>query len=74
MSLKEYVAHEVETLGESELQAIAEYVSFLKFRSRASIDQARLASMYGEFEKEDCELAESGMNDYAVSLSQEDAQ
>ncbi len=74
MSLKEYVAHEVETLGEKELQAVAEYVSFLKFRSRASLDEARLASLYSEFEQEDRELAESGMKDYAQALAQEDAQ
>lgn len=74
MSLKEFVAHEVETLGENELQAVAEYVSFLKFRSRTSLDEARLAALYGEFEQEDRELAEAGMNDYAHALSQEDAQ
>jgi hypothetical protein len=73
MSLKEFVAHEVETLGENELQAVAEYVSFLKFRSRTSLDEARLSALYGEFEQEDRELAESGMNDYAHALAQEDA-
>ncbi len=74
MSLKEFVAHEVETLGETELQAVAEYVSFLKFRSRTSIDEARLASLYSEFEGEDRDLAEAGMEDYAPALSQEDRQ
>ena len=74
MSLKEFVAHEVETLGENELQAVAEYVSSLKFRSRTSIDEARLASLYSEFEQEDRELAESGMNNYAHALTQENAQ
>jgi len=74
MSLKEFVAHEVETLGENELQAVAEYVSFLKFRSRTSIDEARLAALYGEFEQEDRDLAEAGMNDYTLALSQEDTQ
>jgi hypothetical protein len=73
MSLKTFVAHEVETLGENELQAVADYVSFLKFRSRTSCDEARLASLYGEFEQEDRELAEAGMNDYADALSKEDA-
>ena len=73
MSLKEFVAHQVETLGESELQAVADYVSFLKFRSRTSFDQARLTALYGEFAQEDCALAEAGMNDYAQALAQEDA-
>jgi hypothetical protein len=72
MSLREFVAHEVETLGENELQAVAEYVSFLKFRSRTSLDEARLASLYSEFEQEDHELAETGMADYAHELSKED--
>ena len=53
MSLKEFVAHEVETLGENELRAVADYVSFLKFRSRTSLDEAQLASLYGEFQQED---------------------
>lgn len=74
MSLKEFVAHEVETLGETELQALAEYVSFLKFRARTSLDEARLASLYSEFEGEDRELAEAGMEDYTPALSQEDRQ
>lgn len=73
MSLKEFVTHEVQTLGENELQAVAEYVSFLKFRSRTSLDEARLAALYSEFEQEDRELAQAGMADYARALSQEDA-
>ncbi len=74
MSLKEFVAHEVETLGENELQAVAEYVSFLKFRLRTSIDEASLASLYSEFEQEYRKLAEAGINDYMLALSQEDTQ
>lgn len=74
MSLKEYVAHEVETLGEKELQAVAEYVSFLKFRSHAALEEVRLASLYSEFEQEDRELAESGIEDYALALASEDTQ
>lgn len=72
MSLKEFVAHEVETLEESELKSLAEYLSFLKFRSRTSLDDVRLASLYAEFEKEDRELAEAGIEDYAVELGKED--
>ena len=73
MSLKEFVAHEVETLQESELKAVAEYVSFLKFRSRTSLGEARLSALYAEFEQEDRELAEAGLGDYASALSREDA-
>ncbi len=74
MSLKEFVAHEVETLEESELRAVAEYVSFLKFRARTSLDEERLTSLYREFEGEDRELAEAGVADYAAALSREDSQ
>ena len=73
MSLKEFVAHEVETLQESELQAVAEYVSFLKFRARTSLDEARLSALYAEFEQEDRELAEAGLGNYASALSREDS-
>ncbi len=71
MSLKEYVAHEVETLEEKELQAVAEYLSFLKFR--AHNEETRVAALYGEFDREDRELAASGMDDYASNLAREDA-
>ncbi len=72
MSLKEFVAHEVETLEEAQLQAVAEYVSFLKFRSRTTLDDGRLASLYAEFEVEDRELAEAEIADYVAGLSKED--
>ncbi len=72
MSLEEFVAHEVETLQESQLQAVADYLSLLKFRSRTSLDDARLASLYAEFEVEDRELAAAGIEDYAVGLAKED--
>lgn len=72
MLLKEYVAHEVEKLGEEELQAVAEYVSFLKFRSRTSLEEMRLASLYDDFEKEDRALAEQAIEDYAPALTHED--
>ena len=73
MSLKEYVAHELGTLEEAELEKVAEYVSFLKFRARISPDEARFSSLYAEFEQEDRALAEAGMTDYSDALAQEDA-
>ncbi len=74
MSLQEFVAHEIESLEESELRAVAEYVSFLKFRARTSLDEERLTSLYREFEREDRELAEAGVADYAAALAREDSQ
>ena len=73
MSLKEFVAHEVETLQESELQAVAEYVSLLKFRARTSSDEARLSALSAELGREDRELAEAGLGDTASALSREDS-
>lgn len=73
MSLKEYVAHEVAALDEKELQAVADYVAFLKFRARTSHNDAQLAALYGEFADEDKALAEAGLNEYAQDLANEDA-
>ena len=69
MSLKELVASEVETLGENDLRALAEYLSFLKFRARASQSDADVAALYAEFEREDRELASAGLEDYANALA-----
>ena len=78
MSLKELVASEVETLSENDLRALAEYLSFLKFRARASPhasqSDADVAALYAEFEREDRELANAGLEDYAGVLAREDRQ
>ena len=72
MSLREFVTHEVEALGESDLQAVAEFVSFLKFRSRTTLSDSSLASLYQEFDKEDRELysARPGLRDVLFSEPQ----
>ncbi|MDQ2731879.1 MAG: hypothetical protein M3Y56_09490 [Armatimonadota bacterium] len=72
MSLREFVAHEVETLGEHELQAVANFSSFLKFRSHTSFDEVRLSTLYAEFQQKDDKLAETGMADYAKALLSQD--
>ncbi len=41
MSLKEQLVHEVETLGEDDLQSLAEFVSFLKFRSHGEDEDTK---------------------------------
>ena len=78
MSLKEYVVQEMETLGEKELQAVAEYVSFLKFRSRTASDKARLAALYNEIKSDDRAPTQSGAARTTLALfaqwEQEDAQ
>lgn len=74
MSLQEFVAHEIETLEESELRAVTSTISFHPFRARTSLDEARLTSLYREFEGEDRELAEAGVTNYAEALAREDSQ
>ena len=77
MSLKEYVTQALHSLSEAELQQVAEFVAFLKFRARLGatpvLDEAQLASLYAEFADEDSTLAEEGMSDYAEGLRQEEA-
>jgi hypothetical protein len=62
MSLKKFVMTEVETLSESELQSVAEYLSFLKFRSRLSSGGAQLAAL--DVEGIDLEISTSEIVDF----------
>ncbi len=77
MSLKEKVVQELERLPESELKQVADYVAFLKFRSRRRRipvpEETSLAALYAEFAEEDRELAEEGLAEYAHALATEDA-
>jgi len=77
MSLKEQVVQELNSLSETEIKQVAEYVAFLKFRTRITLaptlDETELAALYAEFAEEDRELAEEGMSDYALGLIREDA-
>lgn len=77
MTIKEQVAEDLKTLNEVELKQVAEYLAFLKFRSRSKsipqFDEARLAALYAEFADEDRNLADEGMSEYVESLEKEDA-
>jgi len=77
-SIKEQVAQALHSLSEAELQQVAEYVAFLRFRARLAplpvIDATQLATLYGEFADEDRALAEEGLEDYRVQLHGEDSQ
>jgi hypothetical protein len=78
MTVKGHLVKELDTLGEHQLREVAEYVAFLKFRSRfmpsPSIDEEELARLYEEFAEEDRQLAEEGIADYTNSLAKEDKQ
>lgn len=77
ISVKEQVAQALNTLSEAELQQVAEYVAFLRFRAQivspSVIDATQLATLYAEFADEDRALAEEGMQEYHAKLHDEDA-
>jgi len=76
MTVKEVLVKEIKSLNEQQLHEVKEYVAFLKFRSRfmppPSFDENRIAKLYSKFAKEDRDLAEEGMTEYASSLIKED--
>jgi hypothetical protein len=75
MSLKEYVTQELDRLDETKLQQVADYLDFLRFQSRPKIQRlsdTELAALYAEFAEEDRQMAEEGMEDYALALAAED--
>ena len=78
MSSKEQIIEEINGLGEAELDQIAQYVAFIKYRSLvmdvSEVRAAELAALYAEFPEEDKELAEEGMSGYADALANEDVQ
>ncbi len=76
ISTKEKVVTSLAELSDSQLQTVAEFLEFLKFRERRKvetpIDDAELEALYAEFADEDRELAESGLTEYAANLERED--
>ena len=77
-TVKEQVAQALNTLSEAELQQVADYVAFLRFRARMgslpAIDATELALLYTEFADEDRALAEEGLENYRTQLHDEDTQ
>ncbi|MSS71789.1 MAG: hypothetical protein EXS64_09905 [Candidatus Latescibacteria bacterium] len=77
MSIKEQITQELNDLSETELEQVARYMAFLRFRARIdstpALDEVQLATLYAEFAEEDRELAEEGMSDYQEGLLKEDA-
>jgi hypothetical protein len=74
MSVKEHIIQGLDTLSEAELVQVAEFVAFLKFRTRfqprSTLDEAQLAKLYAAFAEEDQALAEEGLADYVHGLCQ----
>ncbi len=77
ISTKERVVTSLTELNEAQLQTVAEFLEFLKFRERhksqQQFDETQLAALYGEFSGEDRELAEIGLSEYSANLDREDA-
>lgn len=71
----EALKQDLDRLTRDQLQQVADFVAFLKFRDkrlRVVLDPAQLASLSTEFAEEDHFLAEVGMSDYAAMLDRED--
>ncbi len=75
-SIKAHVLHALASLSDDELQQVADYISFVRFRHRGSLPalgDEQLAALYAEFAEEDLLLAEAGMDEYHDRLRAEDA-
>jgi hypothetical protein len=72
----EQLTSELTRLDETELEEVARYISYLRFRSRLhaspALSESELAAMYAQAADEDRDLAEAGLADYAASLAVED--
>lgn len=76
MSVKELV-HELEQLNDKELEEVATYIAFLKFRTwqtkQATVaPNDELASLYTKFGDEERADAEAGLQEYLSLLQAED--
>ena len=77
ISIKEKVVTDLAELNAAQLQTVAEFLEFLRFRERRKVvsqfDDVELEALYAEFADEDRELAEVGLTEYAANLEREDA-
>ncbi|NMF82743.1 hypothetical protein [Nodosilinea sp. P-1105] len=71
----EAVKQDLDQLTREQLQQVADFISFLKFRDqrrRIVLDPDQLAPLADEFVDEDRTFAELGIGDYVDMLHQED--
>ena len=77
MTLQQTIVRDLATLDEADLNQVAQYLSFLKFRGRTNCQPKAAPQdwerLYQDAANEDRELAEAGMADYSASLASEDA-
>jgi outer membrane protein assembly factor BamD (BamD/ComL family) len=76
MLVRERVTQAIENLNEDELQRVAEFLDYLRYRERvntiSTIDSTLLAELYAEFGDKDRSMAEEGMDSYLEGLKTED--
>lgn len=73
---KEHLAQEIDDLDAQQLNEIADFIAFIKFKARyphLSLTESQLSALYAEFADEDKQLAEEGTAEYTDSLKEEDA-
>ena len=78
MNARQEVLSTLDALDESDLEEVAHFVRFLKFRRRiqpfaTNLDDRQLAALYAEAAEEDRALAEAGLADYQAALLKEDS-
>jgi len=74
---KKLLKEELETLNNEQLEQVAQYIAFLKFRARFHqwpAFQDEHGRLYQQFAAEDQQLAEEGMDNFTEMLKKEDAQ
>jgi hypothetical protein len=72
----EALKQDIDLLTSEQLQQVADFIAFLKFRAKRRrktvLDPSQLESLTTEFAEEDRAFAEAGMNDYLVTIDRED--
>ncbi|MFM2313430.1 MAG: hypothetical protein RLZZ04_2706 [Cyanobacteriota bacterium] len=72
----ETLKQDLDRLTNEQLQQVADFIDFLKFRDQRRhkivIDPSQLESLATEFGEEDRVFAETGISDYASMLERED--
>ncbi|MDJ0728976.1 MAG: hypothetical protein QNJ33_03190 [Crocosphaera sp.] len=75
MNAKEQINQQLNQLNEDQLNQVADFITFLKFREKSikpNLNTEKIEKLYQDFSDEDRQLAEEGINEYADLLIQED--
>jgi hypothetical protein len=71
----EALKQDIDQLTNEQLQQVADFIAFLKFRDkrrRQSLNLSQLATLATDLAEENRALAEEGISDYATMLDLED--